>query len=344
MTDDRVQPHIDLYFNLRRAPFGAAHPAMYEATLAMCEWADGLEGVGASVSLGEHHASSDGYLPSPIVLASAIAGRTQALRTTITLLLPLYHPVRLAEDLAVLDLVSAGRTDFLFAAGYLQEEFAQFGVDLHARGRLMEEGIEAIKAAWTGETFEFHGAAARVTPRPLRQPRPPIAMAGSSPVAARRAARMADSFAPTTNPTLIDAYRIERERLGKDPGPLPAAATKMQVIVGVSDDPDTLWDAVGPHCLHEINMYAQWLRRGFGDGLAAAFGENPPYFESRDVDELRRTGRYLVQTPEECIDWARAHTGRLRIDPLVGGNEPERAWQTLHTIEADVLPELLGAS
>ena len=160
---------------------------------------------------------------------------------------------------------------------------------------------------------------------------------------ARHAARIADS-APTTNPELIDAYQ-RAAAARKGPGPHAHSADgKTQMIVGVADDPDAVWHAVGPNCLHEINEYAAWLRRGFGDRQATAFGDNPPYFEAADVHELRDSGRYLVLTPKECIDWARSHDGRLRLAPLVGGIEPAQAWQMLRTIEDEVLPDLLGGS
>ena len=74
----------------------------------------------------------------------------------------------------------------------------------------------------------------------------------------------ADSFAPTTNPELHDAYREALENLGKHvPAPSTGGAGKTQVIVGVAANPDEVWDAVGANCLHEITVYSAWLRRGF---------------------------------------------------------------------------------
>lgn len=116
------------------------------------------------------------------------------MRITAVILLPLYHPVRLAEELAILDLVSKGRAGFILAAGYRKEEFDTFGLSLADRGRLMEEGVDVLKKAWTGEPFEFRGEKTLVTPRPFRRPRPPIILGGSSHAAAKRAAQIADGF------------------------------------------------------------------------------------------------------------------------------------------------------
>lgn len=322
---------IQLGFDLRSSPSGAAHPDLVAAMLEICEWADRLEAVGSGVRVLEHHGSPDGYNPSPITLAAAIAGRTRRMMISAVIVLPLYHPVRLAEDLAVLDLVSRGRVNFIFGAGYRREEFETFGVDFAARGRLMEEGIEILKKAWTGEPFEFRGESVRVTPRPFRQPRPPIVMGGASKAAARRAARIADGFAPTTS-ELMKVYRDERVALGKDSGPAPRPDSTQSALVAVSDDPDATWSQVGAHCLHEINIYYSWLRD--------AGGEYPGFFDVSDVDALRATGRYLVLTPQQCLERARAQNGTVAIQPLLGGIAPEIAWRSLKLIESEVLPRL----
>jgi alkanesulfonate monooxygenase SsuD/methylene tetrahydromethanopterin reductase-like flavin-dependent oxidoreductase (luciferase family) len=299
----------------------------------MCEWADGLEGIDSAVSFLEHHGSPDGYMPSPILFASAVAGRTRRMTMSVVLLAPFYHPIRLAEDLAVLDLISRGRVTFLLAAGYRREEFAALGVDRADRGRLMEEVIGTLKKAWTGEPFEFRGKPVLVTPRPYRQPRPPILMGGSSKAAALRAARMADGFAPTS-PAVMQTYRDEKIALGMEPGPAPpgGGGVPLQSLIAVSEDPDATWKEVGPYCLHEMNSYAAWLR----DASAEVSG----YWEVAGVDELRATGRYLVLTPDQCVERARAQGGALGISPLTGGIAPELGWRSLKLIETEVLPRL----
>src|SRR5947209_7702027 len=126
---------LNLFFDLRSRPGGATHSELAASALEMCRWADALPGVESSVGFPEHHGSEDGYLPSPIVMASAVAGATRQMRITVILVVPFYEPIRLAEDLAVLDLVSRGRVSVVAGAGYVPFEFGMFGVDPATRGR-----------------------------------------------------------------------------------------------------------------------------------------------------------------------------------------------------------------
>src|SRR5687767_8530499 len=116
-----------LRFDMRSPAGGAATADLYRTALEMAEWGEDHGCVATMVS--EHHASPDGYLPSPLVLASAIAARTT--RTPIivgALLLNFYDPIKLAEDMVVLDLVSGGRVSYVIGLGYRPEEYAMFGI------------------------------------------------------------------------------------------------------------------------------------------------------------------------------------------------------------------------
>jgi alkanesulfonate monooxygenase SsuD/methylene tetrahydromethanopterin reductase-like flavin-dependent oxidoreductase (luciferase family) len=210
---------LGLKFDLRAPRWGAPAADLYGAALDMCEWADraGFD----VVRFLEHHGSDDGYCPSPLAMCAAAAARTDRVRIRArAFILPLHDPVRVAEDCAVIDLVSRGRLELVVAAGYVASEFEMFGRDLSDRPRLVEEGIEVLKQAWTGEPFKYKGRPARVALRPFRQPRPPIALGGSSKAAARRAARIADGFEPTAH-ELLEVYEAECVRLGVTPGPRP---------------------------------------------------------------------------------------------------------------------------
>src|SRR5579885_2002489 len=127
---------IALRYDLRAPAFaGVAHETLYRTCLEQCAWADahGLD----LVVLSEHHGVDDGYLSTPVTLAAAIAGRTQRLRIQIAaVLVPLHDPVRLAEQLATVALVSGGRLGLVAGVGYRQEEFDMAGVDRAQRGRL----------------------------------------------------------------------------------------------------------------------------------------------------------------------------------------------------------------
>lgn len=322
--------NFSLRYDLRSASFGAPHAELYAAALDQCAWADELGFT--DVRLNEHHGSEDGYLPAPIVFGAAVAGRTKRLRITISaLLLPLYDPIRLAEEIAVLDLASGGRLSFLLGAGYRYEEFAAFGVDIRRRGALMEEGVEILKKAWSGEPFEYRGTTIRVTPRPLQQPHPPIILGGSSAAAARRAARIADGFVPTSA-DVMEVYLEELVRLGKAPAGPPAVPAAM--VTHIADDVDAAWEQLGPYLLYEMNTYADWLRDGAG-GVG-------PFRHVADVAELRSGGPYAIVTPEECVALGQK-AGGVTITPMVGGLPPEIAWTSLCLFETRVLPELASA-
>ena len=169
-----------------------------------------------------------------------------------------------------------------------------------------------------------------------------LMMGGSSKAAARRAARIADGFWPTTNPDLMSCYRSELEKMGIDPGPPPPPPGPMQTLVAVAEDPAAVWEQVADCCAYEINAYARWQEEGFGDKIDSGFGEFNPYRKVTDPQVLRATGRYLVLTPEECVEWAAGHGGQVTISPLTGGVEPELAWRSLRLIESDVVPHLVG--
>ena len=128
-------PLLSLRYDLRCAPFDATTSAELVATaLDQCEWADRLGF--AAVTLSEHHGSPDGYLPSPLVFGAAVAARTRNLRIVIAALIaPLHDPIRLAEDIAVLDVVSNGRVIPVVSGGYVESEFRAFGKRLSDRAQ-----------------------------------------------------------------------------------------------------------------------------------------------------------------------------------------------------------------
>ena len=159
-------------------------------------WPNGGNPVAVSSALlCEHHTASDGYLPSPTLLASAMAARTSSLPITIAVvLLPLYDPVRLAEEMVVLDIISKGRVSFVAAIGYRPVEYEMYGVDYHNRGRIAEEKLGVLLQAKTGEPFEYQGRRIHVTPAPVTSGGPFIAWGGGSVAAARRAGRHGIGF------------------------------------------------------------------------------------------------------------------------------------------------------
>src|SRR4051794_31913880 len=155
---------IQMRFDLRVPPGSATtYAAQYKACLEMCDWADrvGVE----SVTFSEHHGDPAGFTPAPIALAAAALARTKHVMVMISaVLVPLHDPVRLAEQLATVDLLAPGRLSVIIGAGYRRVEFEMAGVERGARGRLVEECVEVLRAAWTGEPFDWRGRAMLVTP------------------------------------------------------------------------------------------------------------------------------------------------------------------------------------
>ena len=198
-------------FDFRNPPLaGTTMVERYRAGLDMIEWADRLGAL--NVILSEHHGSGDGYLPSALTMASAAAARTSQLRIMVAAVVaPLHDPIRLAEQAAVVDLISGGRLDLVLVNGYVAREFEMAGCPMNERARRTADAIDVLRHAFTGEPFEHHGRWLQVTPAPTHPGGPPILLGGSTEPAARRAARMADGFLPST-PAMWDFYRDELAR------------------------------------------------------------------------------------------------------------------------------------
>jgi alkanesulfonate monooxygenase SsuD/methylene tetrahydromethanopterin reductase-like flavin-dependent oxidoreductase (luciferase family) len=315
-------------FDLRSPDFGAPTHDLYAAALDMSTFAE-AHGF-AAVVVSEHHASDDGYLPSPLLLASAIAARTSRIPINVAALLaPLHDTVKLAEDMAVLDHISRGRVSYVIGIGYRPAEYAAFGRDFTVRGRRVEAQIHGLRRAWTGEPFEHEGRTVTVRPKPYSNPHPALFYGGATVAAARRAARLDLPFFPQLDSTrIVEAYQEERARLGLAPG-FTVVPGKGPLNVFVSEDPDSTWARIGEHLLHDARSYAQWQ---LDAGL-----ESVALDTAATVDELRRGSVYAVRTPDECIEHLRAGHS-LALHPLCGGLSPEIGWETLELVAAKVLP------
>lgn len=167
-----------------------------------------------SCFFGEHHQDRDGFLPSPLIVATAVAARTRRLRVgTSVILLPLHHPVQVAEDAVTLDLVSKGRLVLGVGIGYQPADFRAFGIPMEERLGRFEEGIEILRRCWTAEPFSFKGAHYTledvcIRPAPFQPGGPPLWIGASVAAAARRAGRLADAFVGTPSTSLASALRL----------------------------------------------------------------------------------------------------------------------------------------
>ncbi len=316
-------------FDMRTHPKGASIQELYAAALEMSQWAEDRGCIGVQVS--EHHASPDGYLPAPLVLASGIAARTKTLSVQVAaLLVPLHDPVELAEQMAVLDVMSGGRVNYICAIGYRPEEYAMFGRAMKGRGRRMEDCIAVLRRAFTGEPFDYEGRPVQVTPKPLTPGGPLLLMGGSSDIAVRRAARLGmGMITQGGDARLQQLYEDSCREAGTTPGLFVNPPVEGAVMSGfVADDPDAAWAEMGPFLLHDAQMYAAWLGQTSTSTKSVA----------GSVEALRaENGSYRIFSVDEAVDHVKA-TGMLLTQPLCGGLPPKLAWQSLELLVDKVLP------
>ena len=308
MTQTRPKLRFGLWYAFRNpAQWQTTDQALYADVLDQITWA---ETIGYDdVWLTEHHFVDDAHAPSPLVQAAAIAARTRKIRIgTAVLLLPLYHPVRVAEDGATIDILSGGRFELGVGIGYRVEEFEGLGISRKHRAGRMNEGLEIIRRLWEGETVTFHGKHfqidnARLTPRPVQTPRPPLWVGGFGPAAAARAARLGDGYIGTgPMKPLVDMYTAELRALGKDASKPRLAGGHFWLIV--ANDPEKTWREVAPHIRYQITLYNEWLHKAGQDIFP-----NVP-----DDEALRASGMLQVLTPEDAVRAIEAYVAEVPIE------------------------------
>jgi alkanesulfonate monooxygenase SsuD/methylene tetrahydromethanopterin reductase-like flavin-dependent oxidoreductase (luciferase family) len=307
-------------FDMRAPSPGAPTNELYAAAIDMCAWA---ETRGAIVAvLSEHHGAEDNHLPSPIVLASAIAARTERLAIMLAaVVLPFWDPVRLAEDMSVLDIISNGRVSYAFGIGHRPEEYDHFGVDIRRRGRLAEDKLTLLRKLLTGDPVVADGRRIHVTPACTSPGGPFIMLAGGSEAAVKRAARHGLGVVLQTNQGgLKELYENECRTHGHQPGFVQLPTDSAPTAAFVADDVDKAWDELGPHLLHDAVTAASYRH---GDEGVASISR------ATDVSELREAGGpYRVFTTDEAVDYMRGGQA-LPLAPLCGGVPPDLAWPYL---------------
>lgn len=284
------------------------------------------------VNLEEHHCADNGWLASPLMLAGMIAARTTRIRISVTaLLVTLYDPIRLAEDIAVLDVVSGGRFSFTAGMGYRPIEYHATGRSWRDRGRQMDETLETLLKAWTGEPFAYRGETVRVGPKPVSRPHPMFLVGGQSAPAARRAARFGLPFYPPLHdPDLEQTYRDELERHGKTGFYMhPGSGNSMLIL---DEDPERAWPELAPYLLDELREYSSWKQAGV---------RRPSEEPVETVEDLRRQKRFEILTPTRCTEELRSGARAVAVlHPLAGGIPLDRAWHSLRLFTGHVLPSL----
>jgi alkanesulfonate monooxygenase SsuD/methylene tetrahydromethanopterin reductase-like flavin-dependent oxidoreductase (luciferase family) len=309
-----------LRFDMRAPGWAAPVADLYTAAIDMCAWAECRGAILAVLS--EHHGADDGHLPTPLILASAIAARTTQLAILLAAVpIPLWDPIRLAEEMNVLDLISQGRVWYAFGLGHRREEYDHFGLDTATRGRVADEIIAVLGHLVRGEPVDYRGRRVRVTPACGSANGPLMMIAGGSKAAARRAAVHGLGFiSQTYSPELKEFYESQCLAAGHEPGVAQLPEPGSPTAVFVADDIDEAWQVLGPHLLHDAVTAASY--RPNDDSVASIT-------RADNVAALREVeGPYRIFTPDEATDYLRS--GRpLPLHPLCGGIPPDVAWRHL---------------
>jgi alkanesulfonate monooxygenase SsuD/methylene tetrahydromethanopterin reductase-like flavin-dependent oxidoreductase (luciferase family) len=259
-------------------------PDHYARSLELVEEADRI---GASaIFIGEHHVADDGYIPQPLVFAAAVAARTRSIRVGSALTIaPLRHPMHIAEEAAVVDVLSGGRLELGLGSGYAPAEFAAFGVDRAQRNRLMTAAVPEVRRLLSEV----------VTPRPV-QPRVPI-WCGYVGKGARRAGLFGEGLM-SMQPDSVALYREGLAAGGHD---ADAAQLTAPMNFFVSDDPERTLARIRPSIEYHAGQYR--LMREAAD---EAEGRGP-------TGLVPRPEHYQVLTAEQAITMLRQRVGDLPV-------------------------------
>jgi alkanesulfonate monooxygenase SsuD/methylene tetrahydromethanopterin reductase-like flavin-dependent oxidoreductase (luciferase family) len=339
MSDNHHTPlRFGLYYDFRnplqwQRPFADLYSEIFEQIV----WAEahGFD----NVWLSEHHLAEDGYAPSVLPTAAAIAAKTKTIRIgTAVMDLPFHNPIRVAEDAAVVDVISNGRFELGVGVGYRVEEFESFGILKSERGRRTTEALEIIRRLLDGETLTFKGRhyevrRAKLSPPSVQRPRLPIWAGGFTPAAAERAAKLADGFIAVAGPSpdLYGQYVAALKALGKPTDNLLLAGGPFWLIP--AEDPDKTWHEAAPHVLYQMNVYAEWLEKS---GM-------PILPRLRDVAHLKEVGLLNMVDVDTCIATIRAFTSSVPLThyysfTLPPGLPPSWAQPHLELFATKVIP------
>jgi alkanesulfonate monooxygenase SsuD/methylene tetrahydromethanopterin reductase-like flavin-dependent oxidoreductase (luciferase family) len=315
-----VSRMFTLRFDMRTTAGSAPAADLYAAAIEMCAWAEDRGAVVAVLS--EHHGTEDAHLPAPQLLASAIAARTTRLAILLAAVpITFWDPVRLAEEISVLDIISKGRVSYAFGVGHRIEEYEHFGIDPRGRGKLADESLALLRTLLRGEPVDHDGRRIHVTPPPATPTGPYMWIAGGSEAAARRAARYGLGFiSQAATPGLKEFYENQCRADGFEPGPAQFPVVGAPTTVFVADDVDAAWRELGSHLLHDATMAASYRH---GDDSVASISRAATAAELREAG-----GPYRIFTTDEAVEYVRG--GRpLPLLPLCGGVPPSVAWPYL---------------
>jgi alkanesulfonate monooxygenase SsuD/methylene tetrahydromethanopterin reductase-like flavin-dependent oxidoreductase (luciferase family) len=252
--------------------------------------------------------------------------------------MPFHNPVRLAEDIAVVDVISGGRFELGVGVGFKHEEFEGFGVPFKERGARTNQALEIIRRLLGGESvtfksefFDFKNI--RVTPEPIQKPHPPIWLGGFTPPALRRAARYGDGFTvPGATREVYDQYIAELKKQNRPTDSIRFASAVWCLIV--SNDPEKTFTEAADHVIYQANDYSKWL---------SAAGLSPLSEHLHDHEQLRKSGLLQVVAPDAAVELIRTFADAVPIThfyswTLPPGLPPRWAQTHLELFASKVIP------
>lgn len=270
---------------------------LYAETLEFISWSESIGFDGAWIP--EHHGAEDGYMPSPLVALAAVAARTRTIKLgTAIALAPLYHPVRFAEECAVLDILSNGRLEMAVAIGYRRREAQAYGVEFSTRGRRTDEFLEIVRRLWAGETFSYQGkyfnlTNASIVPTPIRA-RIPLYLGGFTDKALERTAKYGDGY--FGNMEICELYAEKLRACGKDPA---NGRVRIQgLFVLVAHDPEKAMREVAPFFHYVNNSYGVWLTE---DRASTGFSDEV-MLQPMTLEAFKASGILRILTPDQAIE------------------------------------------
>jgi alkanesulfonate monooxygenase SsuD/methylene tetrahydromethanopterin reductase-like flavin-dependent oxidoreductase (luciferase family) len=291
----------------------------------------------------EHHSQGMMY-PSPLMALAVMAPVTKRIALgTNMLLLPLYSALRVAEDAAMVDVLSGGRLRLGVSAGYSSADLEAFGVPQNERGVRMREGLRLIRQVWTHEHVEFSGRFSTlkdftILPRPIQRPAPPIYVGATIDVAVRRAARLGDEFLISTTqpagdiPRMLGIYHDELRKFGFDPA---SKRTALNRIVFVVTDRAAKEQATTFFQQRFLALYDTW---GHENVTALAGDSRAPGALGAD--------HFIIGEPTECAELIERYRalGIAEIACLMnfGGPDPEQVEHSMRLFAERVMPRFVA--
>ena len=267
-----------------------------------------------SVWMEEHHSVVNHYWPSPLPVLAGFATRTSRVTLgTDILVAAFYHPVRLAEDIALLDVMSGGRVVLGAAIGYKPDEFTLYGVELEKRGARFEEQLAIVKGLWTQDTFSFRGkyyqVEGKLEPKPIAKPHPPIWIGGWGEITLRRAATLADNWIPGPTaelPRLLEGKKqfLANRRAAGPTAPISEWPLTRDVIIADTDREAR--ELAERHIMVSYRKeYAGGWRHPFIDASIAT-----------DLDTVKKD-RFLIGSPGQIIEDLRPFVEQYGMTHLI---------------------------